>query len=65
MGLFVIAFGGLMVSSGLATPWVVGGQLSYAPLIVELITMVVMAVLALQTFRRLLKSQPLISVQTQ
>lgn len=63
MALFVIAFGGLVVLSGIPSAWVVGAQPGYPPLVVELIAMVTMATLAVQASRRLLKSQGAVPVE--
>jgi hypothetical protein len=63
MALFVVCYVGLFASNGVPPSWVFGGPPSYPPLILEFVTMVVMAALAVQTSRRLLKSQRRIALE--
>jgi hypothetical protein len=57
MALFVISYAGLLASNGVPPSWLIGAPTGYPPLILEFVTMVVMAALAVQCYRRLSKGQ--------
>jgi len=64
MGLFIVGYVALIISGGVSLGSVFGGPPSYPPFEIEFAAMILMAVVALQTQRRVSISQRLLSTVT-